>query len=146
MTKKNLGSRVTGNFLECEFLYCLFYFIKKCVLFLKSGEKTIREKAFFLKKVIYLSVILFTQFMFSNFRLKINLERKLQLQRKGNRVTNPNLISFLKFEVTDIIREKEKYNCVLFARQSFIHLIFKATYKMKLFQFQMRKQRLLEIK
>lgn len=27
MTKKNLGSEVTGNFLECEFLYCLFYFI-----------------------------------------------------------------------------------------------------------------------
>lgn len=89
MTKKNLGSRVTGNFLECEFLYCLFYFIKKMCTIFKIWGKNNKGESIFFKKVIYLSVILFTQFMFSNFRLKINLERKLQLQRKGNRVTNP---------------------------------------------------------
>lgn len=38
---------------------------------------------------MYLRVIWFPQFIFPNFRLKINLERKLQLQRKNNKVANP---------------------------------------------------------
>lgn len=88
MTKKNPGSGVTGSFLEYKFLYCLaVLFYDKYVLLLYSGEKNEGESIF--KKVMHLSVIWFTQFIFPNFRLKINLERKLQLWRKDNKVTNP---------------------------------------------------------
>lgn len=86
MTKKNLGSGIMGNFLEYKFLYCLaVLFNKNYVLLLHSNNKGESIKK---KKVMYVRVIWFPQFIFPNFRLKINLERKLQLRRKDNKQSN----------------------------------------------------------
>lgn len=76
---------------------------------------------------MYLRVIWFPQFIFPNFRLKINLERKLQLQRKNNKVANPLPHSL---NSKPLIKGGGEYVFSIYERVV-IHFIFKATHKMK---------------
>lgn len=78
---------------------------------------------------MYSRIIWFPQFIFPNFRLKINLGRKLQLRKKDNKVTN-HFASFLKFKVTDIIGEGGNL-WLSICQMLVLHLISRQPHKMK---------------